>query len=88
MPFGARLIAIDRAFGKYSVHSQFDDFTDGPLRGSDRIADVSTNPGYQDFAGILSREEIKKNTEDKNLLAWLNNLPPHIGIIMVVHEEW
>ena len=62
MPFDARLIAIMRSSGKYSVYSQFDGNVDQrKFRECTRVADISLNPGYRDFAGIFSREEIPKS---------------------------
>jgi hypothetical protein len=89
MPFDARLVAIIRSFGKYSVHSQFDGNVDQTkFRQCARVAEFSLNQGYRDFAGIFSREEIAKFGPDKPTLEWLSKLPADIDFIVVVLEEW
>ena len=89
MPFDARLIAIVRSFGEYSVHSQFNGSVDQwKFRDCPRVANISLNPGYRDFAGIFSREEISKLNPGEPTLGWLSKLPTNIEFIMVVLEEW
>jgi hypothetical protein len=87
--FDARHIAIMRSFGEYSVYSQFDGSVDQrKFRECTRVADISWNPGYRDFAGIFSREEIPKFGPNEPTLRWLSRLPADIEFIMVVLEEW
>jgi hypothetical protein len=90
MPFDARLIAIDRLLGKYSVHSQVDgDIDQQKFRQSARVADLSANPGYRDFVGIFSREEILALFNPSGATStWLEGLPKSIEFIMLVLEEW
>jgi hypothetical protein len=83
MPFDARLVAISRSFGKYSVASQFA----GHFEKNPRLADVSTNPGFRDFAGVCSRDEFKQFA-DNETSAWIQSLPSDVDFIMVVLEEW
>jgi hypothetical protein len=89
MPFDARFVAIARSFGTYSVHSQFNGNLDQEkFRECERVANISLNPGYRDFAGIFSREEISTFDLGELTLAWLAKLPGEIEFIMVVLEEW
>lgn len=89
MPFDTRLVAIRRSFGEYSVYSKFDGNVDqGKFRHSARVANLSPNTGYRDFAGIFSRQEIPGFGPDEKTSAWLTSLPEDIDFIMVVLAEW
>jgi hypothetical protein len=90
MPFDAKLIAIGRSFGKYFVHAQFNGHVDqNKFRQSHRVAQLSSNPGYRDFAGIFSPNEILTSfAPSVNTLVWLRQLPKDIEFIMLVLEEW
>jgi len=84
MPFDARFVAIGRSFGKYFVASQFDGHFD---EKKSRLANVSINPGFRDFAGIFSRDEFQQFAHSESS-AWLQSLPSDVDFIMVVLEEW
>jgi hypothetical protein len=89
MPFDARFIAIERLFGRYSVHSQFNAYVDQTkFRRSSRVSNVSTNPGYRDFAGIFTRAEVFGFDPSEHTSNWLTSLPANIEFILVVLEEW
>jgi hypothetical protein len=84
MPFDARFVAISRLLGKYSLVSQFNGHFD---KKNPRLADVSTDPGFRDFAAVFSRDEFKQFANNETS-AWLQSLPSDVDFIMVVLEEW
>jgi hypothetical protein len=90
MPFDTRLIAIGRSLGEYAVISQFDGHVEHrKLSQSGRFVDVSGNPGYRDFAAILSRDEFPQFIhEESSTSAWFTALPSTVFFIIVVSEEW
>jgi hypothetical protein len=87
MPFDTRLVAIERWFGKYSVHSQFENAQLQELNSRKRLCDVSTNAGSRDFAGVFTRDQVIQSGADVRTSAWLASLSPET-LIMVVLEEW
>ena len=89
MPFDARLVAIRRSFGEYSVYAKLDGGVDqGKFRQSARVANIAPNSGFRDFAGVFSRQEILEFGPDEQTSSWLANLPEDIDFIMVVLAEW
>ena len=88
MAFDTRLVAIDRILGKYSVHSQFEGGVPLDELGlRERLSDVSTDPGYRDFAGVFTRAELLRCCPNGRTSEWLAGLPRHVWI-MIVSEEW